>query len=110
MKINKGEGISKGSGEDRKSNEGSNRPDIAGMATCFQPRQWFPHGFDEGIRGGRMMWVYRPTVDDKWQVGFFYPDGQWFTESVFDDQAKASARVRWLNGGSDSGDSDHDGG
>lgn len=68
------------------------------MSASFQPRQWFPHGFD-AEDGGRFMWVYRPTEDGKWQVGFFYPDGQWFTESVYDDKDKAAMRVNWLGGG-----------
>lgn len=69
------------------------------FATSFQPRQWFPNGFDDDCIG-KIMWVYRPSEDDCWLVGFFYPDGSWFTESKFQDQEKAAARVNWLNGGS----------
>lgn len=75
------------------------RLSMAIVAQSFQPRQWFPHGFDDDL-GGKIMWVYRPDeANDKWIVGFFYPDGSWFTESNFDNKEKAAARVNWLNGG-----------
>ena len=74
--------------------------DLTTMQVSFQPRQWFPHGFDQDYVRANIMWVYRPCEQDgKWLVGFFYPDGSWFTESTFDDSDKAAARVNWLNGG-----------
>lgn len=76
------------------------KPNLRAMAVCFQPHQWFPHGFD-GENSESLMWVYRPdTCGDRWLVGFFYPDGGWFTESSFDEKDKAAARVNYLNGGS----------
>lgn len=77
-----------------------NRSETLVIARSFQPRQWFPHGFDDDC-GGDIMWVYRPSEDGDWLVGFFYPDGCWFTESKFQDKDQAAARVNWLNGGSD---------
>ncbi len=79
----------------------TSRPDIVGLSKSFQPRQWFPHGFDVDCQG-EIMWVYRPCDEGTgWLVGFFYPDGSWFTESRYSqgDPEKAAARVRWLNGG-----------
>lgn len=73
---------------------------MTAMSVCFQPHQWFPHGFDANSQG-KIMWVYRPSEQDgRWLVGFFYPDGSWFTDSAFDNQDGAAARVNWLNGGS----------
>lgn len=77
------------------------RPDTVGMSRSFQPRQWFPHGFD-GENGVKIMWVYKPEEaggHTMWLVGFFYPDGTWFTESSYDCNEKAAARVNYLNGG-----------
>lgn len=45
------------------------------------------------------MYVYQPSDDGKWVVGFFCPDGTWVSEGVFDNQEAAAARVNWLNGG-----------
>lgn len=78
------------------------RPNLNGLSKCFQPRQWFPHGFDsEGSE--RIMWVYRPNeANNGYLVGFFYPTGEWFTESAYSGDGareKAAARVRWLSGG-----------
>lgn len=77
--------------------------DLNRLAASFQPRMWFPHGFDSEIRS-KIMWVYRPSdesigEDGNWQVGFFYPTGEFFTESTYDDKDKAAARVNYLNGG-----------
>lgn len=77
------------------------RPDIVALARSFRPRQWFPHGFDMEDEG-KIMWVYRPDENsdhERWIVGFFYPDGGWFTEATFDNKEQAAARVNWLNGG-----------
>lgn len=74
------------------------RPDLRGLSRCFQPRQWFPHGFDD-VGGTKIMYVYQPSDDGKWVVGFFCPDGTWVSEGVFDNQEAAAARVNWLNGG-----------
>lgn len=79
----------------------TDKPDVVAMSQSFQPRQWFPHGFDADC-GGKIMWVYRPEDGGEhtlWLVGFFYPTGEWFTDSTFDDKEKAVARVNYLNGG-----------
>lgn len=72
------------------------RPDLRGLWRSFQPRQWFPHGFDASE--GKLMWVYRP-IDGKFVVGIFFPDGTWMPESTYDNKDAAAARANWLNGG-----------
>lgn len=76
-----------------------NKPDLSGMAKCFQPRQWFPHGFDRS-ESDRLMWVYKPLDGGRWIVGFYCPDGTWVADGEFDTRDKAAARVNYLNGGS----------
>lgn len=45
------------------------------------------------------MWVYRGG-NDCFEVGYYAPDGAWFTESVCVTKDEAAARVNYLNGGS----------
>lgn len=45
------------------------------------------------------MWVYIKSEPGLWTVGFYSPDGQWHSESDWDDKVKAAERVHYLNGG-----------
>jgi hypothetical protein len=70
---------------------------------CFQPRQWFiadgePDPFI--IREeDAFMWVYIPSDDGRYEVGFFAPDGQWFSDATYSCKEDAAKRVNFLNGG-----------
>lgn len=44
-------------------------------------------------------WLYQSFEPGLWTVGFYKPDGSWYPESDHDDEAKAAARVNFLNGG-----------
>jgi hypothetical protein len=46
------------------------------------------------------MWVYRLTEPGLWTVGFYAPDGKWYTDSDWDNKKEAAERVHYLNGGS----------
>jgi hypothetical protein len=48
-----------------------------------------------------MTWVYRKTEAQLWTVGFYDPDGAWYTDDDFDTKDQARARVSYLNGGKD---------
>lgn len=71
---------------------------------CFQPRQWFesegepdpfPVEYEETL-----MWVYRHNkINDKFTVGYFTPDGEWFGDGDYATAKDAAARVHYLNGG-----------
>lgn len=50
--------------------------------------------------GVRKMWVYLKTEAQLWTVGFFGPEGKWFTESDWPSAEEAAERVHYLNGGS----------
>lgn len=73
------------------------------LRKCFQPRQWFsedgePDPFviaDEDA----FMWVYRENSDSSFVVGYYAPDGTWFSESSFRTKEEAANRVNFLNGG-----------
>lgn len=73
------------------------------LRKSFQPRQWFigdgePDPFviaDEDV----FMWVYRANSDGSFVVGYYAPDGEWFSESAFKTKEEAAARVNFLNGG-----------
>lgn len=73
------------------------------LRKCFQPRQWFsgecgPDPFliaDEDV----FMWVYKEGPNGLFLVGYFAPDGTWFTESSFRTKEDAANRVNYLNGG-----------
>lgn len=45
------------------------------------------------------MYVYRAFEPGLWTVGFYSPDGEWFSESDHDSIEAAAARVSYLNGG-----------
>ena len=49
--------------------------------------------------GAINMWVYQKTESDLWTVGFFSPNGTWYTDIDCDSQDNAAARVNYLNGG-----------
>lgn len=46
------------------------------------------------------MWVYINSEPGLWTVGFYAPDGEWHTDSDWDDRNDARRRVILLNGGS----------
>lgn len=77
--------------------------DLSQARKCFQPRQWFvgdgePDPFVVPEEDA-FMWVYRVTEDGRYAVGYYAPDGTWFTESHYGTKDEAAARVRYLNGG-----------
>jgi hypothetical protein len=45
------------------------------------------------------MYVYKRTERNLYTVGFYSPDGQWYSESDWEFKEDAARRVRWLNGG-----------
>jgi hypothetical protein len=45
------------------------------------------------------MYVYIRTETNLWTVGFYTPDGQFHSESDWDDKENAAERVHYLNGG-----------
>lgn len=47
------------------------------------------------------MYVYIRSEPRLWTAGFYKPDGSWVPESDHDSEAKAAARVHYLNGGRD---------
>lgn len=73
------------------------------LRKSFQPRQWFnsdgePDPFviaDEET----FMWVYRGNEENGYLVGFYAPDGTWFTDSEWKTKQEAADRVNYLNGG-----------
>jgi hypothetical protein len=46
-------------------------------------------------------WVYIKSEPQLWTVGFYKPDGTWFSDSDHDTKEGAAARVNYLNGGHD---------
>jgi len=46
-----------------------------------------------------MCWIFMPTEGSLWTVGFFAPDGKFFTDSDWSRLEEAAFRVHWLNGG-----------
>lgn len=75
------------------------------MRKCFQPWQWFikedksglPFEFDEEI----FMWVYKRTENGRFVTGYYLPDGNWFTDEIFDTKEEAVKRMRYLQGKDD---------
>lgn len=48
------------------------------------------------------MWVFIPTSDGRWAVGFFTPSGTWQAEgNAHSNKDNAASRVNYLNGGPD---------
>jgi hypothetical protein len=45
-------------------------------------------------------YVYIHSEPGLWTAGFYRPGGVWEPESDHESEAKAAARVHWLNGGS----------
>lgn len=72
------------------------------LRKCFRPRQWFVGEGepDPSILSEEetFMWVYR-LVSDRYEVGYFTPNGEWFAESSYESRNDAAARVNYLNGG-----------
>lgn len=68
---------------------------------CFQPRQWFilAGEADPFIKSEEdcFMWVYREGIGG-YQVGYFQPDGVWFTDGSYSTREQAAERVSYLNG------------
>ena len=46
-----------------------------------------------------VMYVYIRSEPELWTVGFYSPDGNWYTDSDHTDRNAARERVRYLNGG-----------
>ena len=46
-----------------------------------------------------MTWVYRLTKTMLWTVGYYAPDGTWFSESDHKSPVASAMRVHYLNGG-----------
>jgi hypothetical protein len=46
------------------------------------------------------VWVYR-FDNNRYEVGYFDPKGEWFTDSFYDVKEDAIAQVHHLNGGWD---------
>lgn len=44
------------------------------------------------------MWVYIQSESNVWTVGFYTPEGEWFSESDYPDSESAAKRVHYLNG------------
>lgn len=44
------------------------------------------------------MWTIR-RANGQWEVGYYMPDGNWFTDSAFEREEQAIARAQWLAGG-----------
>jgi len=44
------------------------------------------------------MYVYIQTEPSLYTVGFFDPEGDWFSESDHESKEEAAARVHYLNG------------
>ena len=44
-------------------------------------------------------WVYQKTEAYLWTVGYYAPDGRWYTDSDHSSQEEAARRVHYLNGG-----------
>jgi hypothetical protein len=44
------------------------------------------------------MYVYKRTEPGLWTVGYYAPDGKWYTDSDHGDPEEAANRVAWLNG------------
>jgi hypothetical protein len=51
------------------------------------------------------MWVYKQTEHcadyTLYTVGFYSPNGVWYSDSDYINQEEAAQRVHWLNGGGD---------
>jgi hypothetical protein len=45
------------------------------------------------------MYVYIQSEPRLWTVGFYSPQGEWFSEGDYDTQEEAARRVHYLNGG-----------
>lgn len=46
-----------------------------------------------------MCWVIRYLGLEKWAVGYFYPDGKWYSHRVYAISAEAERMAHYLNGG-----------
>jgi hypothetical protein len=44
-------------------------------------------------------WVYQQTEPGLWTVGYYSPDGCWYTDSDHNSREEAAERVHYLNGG-----------
>ena len=44
-------------------------------------------------------WVYKRTEPGLYTVGFYDPNGKWYTESDWPSSEEAAQRVHYLNGG-----------
>ena len=45
------------------------------------------------------MYVYKRSEKQLWTVGYYDPNGEWFSESDHGSDTEAAERVHWLNGG-----------
>ena len=74
------------------------------MAARFLPYEWWLSGRarpEEYFTEADIMWVYMEVDVGIWQVGFFSPSGQWFSDSDHGTKSEAAKRYRYLNGGND---------
>jgi hypothetical protein len=54
------------------------------------------------------MWFYLHSESNLWTVGFYNPNGKWQPESDHESPEGAAARVHYLNGGGECGQSERD--
>ena len=75
---------------------------LEAMRRCFHPRQWFQHEgeVDPSVMSEEetFMWVYRKD-GDRYEVGYYAPDGQWYADSSYHCRDDAAQRTNYLNGG-----------
>lgn len=45
------------------------------------------------------MWVYIQSEPGLYTVGFYAPNGEWYTDSDWGEREEAVERVHYLNGG-----------
>ena len=72
-------------------------------ARAFHPSQWF-YLEDTPLpeaEEAEHMWVYRKAdgLNGGWDVGYYAPNGEWFSHGIYSTREKAALETRWLNGG-----------
>lgn len=69
---------------------------VSGYTVAFD---WQRPSKANRLRLPECMWVYIEKVTNEFHVGFFSPDGKWYSIKTFTHEGDAQREVHYLNGG-----------